>query len=156
MKFYVSLQLGTAALVPGISGLGRYSLPRASSMSHSTLLLVSEFYIFSGRKWLKSGCCKGFTKNLLGIPAAESGALAFFLMQPLGIIAEDLFKLALTPLLERFPLPKIVNRSLGALWVSLWMAWTVPWYMYPILEKGSGDDGVIPASIILYAKQLLK
>lgn len=34
-------------LVPGISVLGRYSLPPVSSMSHSMLLLVSEEFIFS-------------------------------------------------------------------------------------------------------------
>lgn len=90
-----------------------------------------------------------------GIPAAESGALAFFLIQPLGIAVEDLVNWAFAPLFKRFPLPQFMSRCVGALWVSVWMAWTVPWYMYPIVGKGSGDDGVIPVSIILHAKDLL-
>lgn len=77
------------------------------------------------------------------------------MVQPLGIVVEDLVKLALAPLFKRFPLPNFINRCLGALLVTLWMAWTAPWYMYPIMAKGSGDDGVIPVSIILYTKRLL-
>lgn len=94
--------------------------------------------------------------DLLGIPAAESGALAFFSIQLLGIIVEDLFKFAMKSLIERYQLPKAGNRFLGALWVSLWMTWTAPWYLYPMLGKGNGDDGVIPISIILYIKHLFK
>lgn len=89
---------------------------------------------------------------ILGIPVAESGALNFFLVQPLGIMIEDLVNLALDSIPGRFPLPNAVKRSIGALWVGLWMAWTAPWYLYPILSRGSGDDGVIPVSIISYMR----
>lgn len=67
-----------------------------------------------------------------------------------------MFNLASMPLLERYELPKVDCRFFGAIWVSFWMAWTAPWYLYPILGKGSGDDGVIPTSIILYAMSFLK
>lgn len=62
---------------------------------------------------------------------------------------------ASAPLFKRFPLADFINRCLRAPWVSFWMAWTAPWYVYPILRKGSGDDGVVPVSVRLYTKHLL-
>ncbi|PHH88185.1 hypothetical protein CDD83_7859 [Cordyceps sp. RAO-2017] len=85
-----------------------------------------------------------------GIDARSSGALRFFAVQPLGILAEDLFRSALRSLGRPAGLrPSRLERCAGALWVALWMTWVAPEYLYPILNAtGSGDKGVVPVSII--------
>lgn len=47
--------------------------------------------------------------------------------------------------------PTFGERCLGAVWVCVWMAWTAPSYMYPVLAKtNSGEAGVVPFSVIKY------
>ncbi|KAI1212104.1 membrane bound O-acyl transferase family-domain-containing protein [Annulohypoxylon truncatum] len=89
-----------------------------------------------------------------GIPVQDSGALRFFLIQPLGIIVEDVVGPYLSPLTSEY---RIVQRCLGFIWVGLWMAWTAPGYLYPIINKSDpGDGGVVPVSIISYVKRLIE
>ncbi|KAI0103473.1 hypothetical protein F4814DRAFT_98296 [Daldinia grandis] len=86
-----------------------------------------------------------------GISVSKSGALRFFLIQPLGIFVEDIIGLA--PGIEL--LPQIVQRCLSFIWLSLWMAWTAPGYVYPIIYKSASGGGLVPFSIIEYLKQQL-
>ncbi|CAG9988256.1 unnamed protein product [Clonostachys byssicola] len=85
-----------------------------------------------------------------GIDAKHSGAIPFFLIQPVGLMVEDLIiKIAIS--LGRNPdhTPSITERCIGAVWFGLWMAWTAPAYLYPVLNsKGPDDAGVVPISII--------
>lgn len=79
------------------------------------------------------------------------------MMQPIGMAIEDVVSHWFQPLQQLLHLPKAAQRCLGAVWVGLWMAWTAPWYLYPILEKnGSDDAGVVPVSLFASARQLLK
>lgn len=134
---------------------GWSSLPREFSTSRSMFLLVSQFDNPTGSTLFQICHEDVLTDIRLGIPAANSGALAFFLIQPVGMMMEDLLKLVLAPLQAHLQISEGISRCIGALWVLLWMTWTVPWYMYPIVAAGSGDDGVIPVSVILYIKSLL-
>ncbi|KAI1460936.1 membrane bound O-acyl transferase family-domain-containing protein [Annulohypoxylon moriforme] len=89
-----------------------------------------------------------------GIPIQDSGAMRFFLIQPLGIIIEDVAGTYASPAI---PKPRIVRRCLGFIWVSLWMAWTAPAYLYPIINKSDPEDsGVVPVSLVGYAKRLVE
>lgn len=41
------------------------------------------------------------------------------------------------------------ERCIGAVWFGLWMAWTAPAYLYPVLNsKGPDDARVVPISVI--------
>ncbi|KAI2769577.1 membrane bound O-acyl transferase family-domain-containing protein [Daldinia loculata] len=86
-----------------------------------------------------------------GIPVSKSGALRFFLIQPLGILIEDIISVAPGIAL----LPQIVQRFLSFIWLSLWMTWTAPGYVYPIIYKSVSGGGLVPFSIIGYLKQKL-
>ncbi|KAI1493660.1 membrane bound O-acyl transferase family-domain-containing protein [Biscogniauxia mediterranea] len=93
-----------------------------------------------------------------GISPRHSGALRFFSVQPLGIIIEDMILMPYTANSRLGkPTPTIARRVLGLLWVSLWMAWTAPGYLYPIMDKSGSpdDDGVVPISIINYLRHAL-
>ncbi|CAG9950748.1 unnamed protein product [Clonostachys rosea f. rosea IK726] len=80
----------------------------------------------------------------------HSGAIPFFLIQPVGLIVEDLVN-TIASSLGRNPgrTPSITERFIGAVWFGLWMAWTAPAYLYPVLNsKGPDDAGVVPISVI--------
>ncbi|KAI2621802.1 membrane bound O-acyl transferase family-domain-containing protein [Hypoxylon sp. NC1633] len=89
-----------------------------------------------------------------GIPVRDSGALRFFCIQPLGIIAEDIVRSYIPPATSR---SKSIQHFLGFIWVCLWMAWTAPAYLYPIINKSEpGASGVVPISIIGGIKHLIE
>ncbi|KAK4169998.1 membrane bound O-acyl transferase family-domain-containing protein [Cladorrhinum sp. PSN259] len=89
-----------------------------------------------------------------GMLPSESGAMRFFTIQPLGIAVEDLITWILSGSMTAKP--TLLQRWGGALWVLLWMTWTVPAYMFPVLARiESGDKGVVPLSLIrLVTKEL--
>jgi hypothetical protein len=92
--------------------------------------------------------------NPVGMLPRESGALRFFLIQPLGIVIEDAAQSvyhAVYGTTTSSRVPTVPERCMGAVWVGLWMAWTAPAYMYPVLAKTSaGRAGVVPFSVIDY------
>ncbi|KAK3905769.1 membrane bound O-acyl transferase family-domain-containing protein [Staphylotrichum tortipilum] len=94
-----------------------------------------------------------------GMVPSESGALRFFLIQPLGIVIEDTARPlygALYGTATSTGSPTVRERCLGAVWVGLWMAWTAPAYLYPVLSKtSSGRAGVVPFSVIGYVTRRL-
>lgn len=85
----------------------------------------------------------------------QSGALQFFSIQPLGIVIEDLILFRLVSGFKPKRPPTMVQRCIGFAWVGLWMAWTAPAYLYPIMDKSGSDDGVAPISIIGLIKHKL-
>lgn len=95
-----------------------------------------------------------------GMLPNESGAMRFFTIQPLGIVVEDLTTWILSDSTVKpgssAGRPTALQRWGGALWVLLWMTWTAPAYMFPVVAKTeSGDKGVVPLSLIgLVTKQL--
>ncbi|KAK4210160.1 membrane bound O-acyl transferase family-domain-containing protein [Rhypophila decipiens] len=86
-----------------------------------------------------------------GMYLHESGAMRFFLIQPLGLMMEDAI-LGAYYNFNKQP-ATMAHRLLGMLWVGMWMAWTAPSYLYPVLAKAdsssaAGMDRVVPFSII--------
>ncbi|KAI0200184.1 membrane bound O-acyl transferase family-domain-containing protein [Astrocystis sublimbata] len=83
-----------------------------------------------------------------GIEWRESGALKFFTIQPIGILIEDVFaSIYMSYVKAPDARASVMQRCVGFLWVGLWMAWTVPAYMYPVLNS-TEDTGVVPISVI--------
>ncbi|ETS87869.1 hypothetical protein PFICI_01697 [Pestalotiopsis fici W106-1] len=92
-----------------------------------------------------------------GIAMEQSGALRFFSIQPLGIFIEDLIlsRFHVVPGSRTKQTPALINRCIGFAWVCLWMAWTAPGYLYPIMDKSSSEDtGVVPVSVVGYMKYM--
>ncbi|VUC25903.1 unnamed protein product [Clonostachys rosea] len=90
-----------------------------------------------------------------GINPRDSGAISFFTIQPLGILIEDLFQKIVAKLLgqSKNRESSAIERCVGVLWVGLWMAWTGPAYLYPVLKvNGPEGGGVVPVSVIGYFK----
>lgn len=90
-----------------------------------------------------------------GIRARDSGALAFFAIQPLGIVIEDVVRsIAGSPEHTSTQRLTATQRITGLLWIGAWITWTVPAYIYPILNNTTaGTPGVVPFSIIEYFKR---
>ena len=43
------------------------------------------------------------------------------------------------------------------MWTAVWMAWTAPAYVYPMLaQDGPRDDGIVPVIIIGYVKHIME
>ncbi|KAK7961880.1 membrane bound O-acyl transferase family-domain-containing protein [Apiospora aurea] len=95
-----------------------------------------------------------------GIPLGSSGAMKFFSIQPLGVAIEDTFLS-----IYRYMLPqstahqpaRLWQRCVGWVWLGLWMAWTAPAYLYPVMpQEGSEENGgVVPVSVLGYFKGIM-
>ncbi|KAK8122767.1 hypothetical protein PG984_011437 [Apiospora sp. TS-2023a] len=96
-----------------------------------------------------------------GISLQHSGAMKFFSIQPLGVFIEDMFLSMFHARSERPPSPKSLRlwqRCVGWAWLGLWMAWTAPAYLYPIMaqEESEENGGVVPLSVLAYVKNVLE
>ncbi|KAK7914119.1 membrane bound O-acyl transferase family-domain-containing protein [Apiospora marii] len=95
-----------------------------------------------------------------GIPLQHSGAMKFFAIQPLGVFIEDMFLALYNSGSESPSIPKTTRlwqRCIGWAWLGLWMAWTAPAYLYPIMaqEESEENGGVVPVSVIAYAESFI-
>ncbi|KAL5356564.1 membrane bound O-acyl transferase family-domain-containing protein [Aspergillus floccosus] len=85
------------------------------------------------------------------IPVYQSGGLAFFCGQMVGIPLEDLVirvYLRVTETIGR-RLPWMVERLVGYTWVVALLVWSSPAYLYPKIVKSRGlsnNDSVLPVS----------
>ncbi|KAK8016626.1 hypothetical protein PG993_014815 [Apiospora rasikravindrae] len=52
---------------------------------------------------------------------------------------------------------KLWQRCVGWSWLGLWMAWTAPAYLYPIMaqEESEKNGGVVPVSMLGYSKRIM-
>lgn len=84
-----------------------------------------------------------------GVSFHDSGAMRFFLVQALGMVLEDCILRAyhLTPSWMR-PSNNIA-RVIGFMWVSAFLTWSVPAYMYPMLWRANQglNDSTVPFSL---------
>jgi len=76
-----------------------------------------------------SGLLHYLTAITTGLPPSHTGDLTYFLMQALGIMCED----AVQALYRRNTSgkPGSWTRIVGYIWVSLFLIWTTPQWMYP-------------------------
>jgi hypothetical protein len=85
------------------------------------------------------------------IPVYQSGGLAFFCGQMVGIPLEDLVIRLYLRVAKRIGrrLPWIVERLVGYAWVVAFLVWSSPAYLYPKIVKSRelpNNDSVLPVS----------
>jgi hypothetical protein len=96
--------------------------------------------------------------NRLGTPFERSGAIRFFTMQPLGLMVEDIIVKGYSILFHRRKNgPGRRAKFLGYLWVLIWMSWTSPSYLYPMLDQTDTGTGgsVVPVSLVSLARSAI-
>lgn len=75
--------------------------------------------------------------------------MRFFMTQAFGLILED----CVLKLYKRCPsymqMPNALTRTIGFAWVSVFLIWSVPAYMYPMLWRANQglQDSTIPFSL---------
>ena len=90
-----------------------------------------------------------------GIPWHESGAVRFFLMQGLGIIFERMVRFSYRIV---FPgsyvdsQPAWWIRMVGYVWVIVFLSWTIPGWMYPMISRTRNglEDSLLPFSVLAH------
>ncbi len=99
---------------------GALSLPSTGLVTRYTKI----FIVF-----LLSGLIHLAPDLTIGIPLEETNAVAFFTMQALGIMLEDLVQHVNRQLgLLKSPL---LQRLVGYTWVAAWFFWQAPKWSYP-------------------------
>jgi hypothetical protein len=84
-----------------------------------------------------------------GISLRNSGAMKTFLAQALGLIMEDIAMNIYQRLPKHARLPVYLEKALGVTWVALFLTWSVPAYIYPMMWRSNQGltDSTIPFSI---------
>ena len=90
-----------------------------------------------------------------GIPWHESGAVRFFLMQGLGIIFERIVRFSYRTVFPGSYMdsqPAWWIRILGHVRVIVFLAWTIPGWMYPMIRRTRGgiEDSLLPFSVLAH------
>lgn len=88
-----------------------------------------------------------------GIPWHDSGAVRFFCTQALGIWIEEgtaAVFCSVTGASEDAGRPPRWKRLAGYVWVVLFLAWSWPAYMYPMLyrTRANSEDSFLPFSVL--------
>ncbi|KAL4738634.1 membrane bound O-acyl transferase family-domain-containing protein [Aspergillus similis] len=85
-----------------------------------------------------------------GLSVHTSGAVSFFSIQILGIIAENTALMLCHQAMSYNRLPSTMQKCIGYIWVFMFLVWTVPAYMYPImsLSDSVADNAVVPLSVV--------
>ena len=88
-----------------------------------------------------------------GIPWRSSGAVRFFCTQVLGIMLEEIAQAIYFSAFGRFQLPSspaLWSRCLGYVWLVIFLSWSVPTWLYPMLyrTRSGMQDSVLPFSLI--------
>ncbi|KAF2464157.1 uncharacterized protein BDR25DRAFT_98668 [Lindgomyces ingoldianus] len=114
------------------------NLPRGTVVARYLRILVA---------FLSSGVMHMLDDIASGITLENSGAMSFFLVQVLGLVAEDIVIRAYGSSTAR--MPRAAERSVGFLWVSIFLTWSVPAYMYPMMWRTNQglNDSTIPYSL---------
>lgn len=128
-----------------------------SSMAHCTTHVlvglprgtVTARYLRILVAFLCSGVMHLLCDRASGVSFSDSGAIRFFLTQAVGLILED----CILKWYERSPsymqLPVVLVRMMGFAWVAIFLVWSVPAYMYPMLWRANQglQDSTIPFSL---------
>ena len=100
-----------------------------------------------------SGVYHTFVDMSYGIPQQSSGALRYFCCQALAIILEDTVRFGYRTAVgnpSSKDKPKLWERSIGYIWVAVWLVWSTPAISYPIAQKNvvDGENHILPFSPI--------
>ena len=119
------------------------NLPRGKAAVRYLHLLL----VFSA-----SGIMHVFIDIAAGMNLRQSGALRFFYTQATGILIEDSAIKTYCYILASDKNRRLLReeKMVGYLWVALFMTWSTPVYLYPILYRSRAglNDSVVPFSIV--------
>lgn len=99
--------------------------------------------------FMSSGIMHMLVDLASGINLSSSGAMNFFIAQALGLIIEDAVIHAYRRLPRETRLSKVAENGIGFSWVSLFLAWSVPAYVYPMMWRSNQglNDSTIPFTL---------
>jgi hypothetical protein len=89
-----------------------------------------------------SGLVHYFITIAIGIPPSHTGALKFFVIQGLGIMFEDAVQALHRR--HRSGKPGSWTRIVGYIWVSLFLIWTTPCWIYPMVRSNVPEKDIMP------------
>ncbi|GME48372.1 tri7-like toxin biosynthesis protein [Neofusicoccum parvum] len=92
--------------------------------------------------FLLSGLVHRACERGMGVPPADGGALLFFPLQALGILAED----AVQAVVGRRVRAR-VGRAVGYVWVVVFLAWSSPVWFYPQQRVGTDPELLMPVRL---------
>jgi len=123
------------------SSIAHYTVHQWLNLPRGTL--VSR-YLRIVLAFLSSGFMHLLDDFASGVKFQDSGAMRFFIAQGLGMVIEDIFYKKYRS--STTVIPKNISRVLGYVWVSLYLTWTVPAYIYPMMWRTNQgfNDSTIP------------
>ena len=119
-------------------------LPRGSIFTRYSALML-HFFI--------SGVLHAAIDVASGIPWHSSGAIRFFCTQVLGIVLEEVAQAVYFSTFDRSQLPTspaLWSRCLGYIWLAIFLSWSAPTWLYPMLyrTRSGMQDSVLPFSLL--------
>jgi len=123
-------------------------LPRGSLSARFCSVFIS--FALSGVMHSCAGIAAGMSPKQLNV-------LHFFITQALGVVVEDLVRLAFSKAKsqegkkEKIGPPSLANRVIGYLWVAAFMTWSGPVWLYPQASRPAPpgtNTSFLPYSII--------
>lgn len=81
----------------------------------------------------------------MGIPFSDAGSFTTFILQPIGILMEDLFQGTLGKVIR---LPRVVKRVLGITWVWAFLAYSNPVWFYAQQRLAGSPDEMLPVRVV--------
>ncbi|KAK2008697.1 hypothetical protein LZ32DRAFT_621227 [Colletotrichum eremochloae] len=112
-----------------------FHIPRRTKMSVYTRLWLV---------FLLSGICHVSSDLGMGMSFSEAGSLSTFLLQPVGIILEDLFQGSLGKIIR---LPTAAKRVLGFTWVLAFLSYSSPTWFYAQQRVAGSSGELLPVRI---------
>lgn len=116
--------------------------------------------------FLVSGVAHQFLDVALGLRWGESGAVVFFVLMAVGIMAEDAVQWvwydALLSVGDQQNTPERLGergalwaRIIGYFWVVFWFSVSTPWYAYPMMSRNEGGvkNEVLPFSAVRWLRE---
>ncbi|CAI6084213.1 unnamed protein product [Clonostachys chloroleuca] len=109
-------------------------LSRHSLISRYTRLAIAFFI---------SGAIHYRADQLMGVPNSENGAIIFFMLHALVIMAED----TIAPVVSAV-LSLSIRRVLGLFWVLIFFVWSTPTWSYANATSGNDAASLLPVRLI--------
>jgi hypothetical protein len=114
-------------------------LARGTTMARYTRILIA---------FTSSGIMHLVADVAAGVSLHDSGAMRFFMTQALGLMLEDCAVRLYYHAPSSMRLSSHLARLLGFVWVSVFLTWSVPAYLYPMMWRANQglQDSTIPFS----------
>ncbi|KAI9044714.1 wax synthase family protein [Aspergillus affinis] len=139
-------------------GISWHQSLRALLSSNADMIASSVLCIPRSSKWVVyprlviaftlSGLFHSGMDVAFGINWEESGAIWFFMMQAVGILVESAFQHVCRGWIGR--LSPVVRRGLGYVWVCIFLLWTTPVWMIPMVRSVFADGTPVFSPFLMF------